>query len=405
MLLDKKELKDFLKKNPIKSKDELNDVLKQLNKQVIEAMLEGELTHELGYEQNDKSEKETENRRNGYSSKKVITSTGELEINVPRDRKSEFEPVIVKKNESDISGFEDKIISMYALGLTTRDIQKYVLEIYGYEISETQVSIITNKVLEKVKEWQNRPLTDLYPIVFLDAMVLKIRKDGIVKNSAVYGIIGITIDGNKECLGLWIGESESSKFWLYVLNEIKNRGVKDILIFSVDNLNGISEAIKAVFPTTEIQKCIVHQIRNSLAFVSWKDRKDAASELKNIYRAPTEEQGLIELKKFKENKYDTNYILEIINHSSFRRLAIQKSTGSTRERIGLTELRQLPVKVPKDKSEQTRIANILVTLRSQLDLEHAMFIKLGKLKLAVIASLLAGSVPIKFAENINIQGV
>ena len=306
MLLDKKELKEFLKKNPIKSKDELNDVLKQLNKQVIEAMLEGELTHELGYEQNDKSEKETENRRNGYSSKKVITSTGELEINVPRDRKSEFEPVIVKKNESDISGFEDKIISMYALGLTTRDIQKYVLEIYGYEISETQVSIITNKVLEKVKEWQNRPLTDLYPIVFLDAMVLKIRKDGIVKNSAVYGIIGITIDGNKECLGLWIGESESSKFWLYVLNEIKNRGVKDILIFSVDNLNGISDAIKAVFPTTEIQKCIVHQIRNSLAFVSWKDRKEAAGDLKNIYRAPTEEQGLIELEKFKE-KWDKKY--------------------------------------------------------------------------------------------------
>jgi len=306
MLLDKKELKEFLKNNPIKSKDELNGILKQLNKQVIEAMLEGELTHELGYEQNDKSEKETENRRNGYTSKKVKTTTGELEISVPRDRKSEFEPVIVKKNENDISGFDDKIISMYALGLTTRDIQKYVLEIYGYEISAEQVSIITNKVMEKVKEWQNRPLEDLYPIVFLDAMVLKIRKDGIVKNSAVYGIIGITIDGNKECLGLWIGESESSKFWLYVLNEIKNRGVKDILIFSVDNLNGISEAIKTVFPTTEIQKCIVHQIRNSLAFVSWKERKEAAGDLKNIYRASTEEQGLVELEKFKE-KWDKKY--------------------------------------------------------------------------------------------------
>jgi putative transposase len=306
MLLDKKELKEFLKNNPIKSKDELNDILKQLNKQVIEAMLEGELTHELGYEQNDKSEKETENRRNGYTSKKVKTSTGELKINIPRDRKSEFEPVIVKKNENDISGFDDKIISMYALGLTTRDIQKYIFEIYGYEISAEQVSIITNKVMEKVKEWQNRPLTDLYPIVFLDAMVLKIRKDGIVKNSAVYGIIGITIDGNKECLGLWIGESESSKFWLYVLNEIKNRGVKDILIFAVDNLNGVSEAIKAVFPTTEIQKCIVHQIRNSLAFVSWKERKEAASDLKNIYRASTEEQGLVELENFK-SKWDKKY--------------------------------------------------------------------------------------------------
>jgi transposase-like protein len=306
MFLDKKELKDYLKNNPVKSKLELNDLLKQLNKQVIEAMLDGELTHELGYEQNDKSEKETDNRRNGHTSKKVKTSTGEIEVSIPRDRKSEFEPVIVKKNQNDISGFDDKIISMYALGLTTRDIQKYVLEIYGYEISAEQVSVITNKVLEKVKEWQNRPLADLYPIVFLDAMVLKIRKDGIVRNSAVYGIIGITIDGIKECLGLWIGESESAKFWLYVLNEIKNRGVKDILIFSVDNLSGISEAIKTVFPSTEIQKCIVHQIRNSLAFVSWKERKEAAGDLKNIYRASTEEQGLSELKNFKA-KWDKKY--------------------------------------------------------------------------------------------------
>lgn len=306
MLLDQNELKDFLKKNPIKSKDELNDLLKQLNKQVIEAMLEGELTHELGYEKNDKSEKETENRRNGHSSKRVKTSNGELEINIPRDRNNEFEPVVVKKNQNDISGFDDKIISMYALGLTVRDIQKYVEEIYGYEISADAISGITNKVLDKLKEWQNRPLSDIYPIIFLDAMVLKIRKDGQVKNCAVYGVIGINIEGNKECLGLWIGESESSKFWLYVLNEIKNRGVKDILIFSVDNLNGISEAIKAVYPNTDIQKCIVHQIRNSLAFVSWKERKEAASDLKNIYRASTEEQGLLELENFKK-KWDKRY--------------------------------------------------------------------------------------------------
>jgi putative transposase len=306
MFLDKKELKDYLKNNPVKSKLELNDLLKQLNKQVIEAMLDGELTHELGYEQNDKSAKETDNRRNGHTSKKVKTSTGEIEVSIPRDRKSEFEPVIVKKNQNDISGFDDKIISMYALGLTTRDIQKYVMEIYGYEISAEQVSVITNKVLEKVKEWQSRGVAELYPIVFLDAMVLKIRKDGIVRNSAVYGIIGITIDGIKDCLGLWIGESESAKFWLYVLNEIKNRGVKDILIFSVDNLSGISEAIKAVFPATEIQKCVVHQIRNSLAFVSWKERKEAADDLKNIYRAATEKQGLAELENFKV-KWDKKY--------------------------------------------------------------------------------------------------
>jgi putative transposase len=197
-------------------------------------------------------------------------------------------------------------ISMYALGLTTRDIQAYVLEIYGYEISAEQVSIITDKIIEKVKEWQSRPFADLYTIVFLDAMVLKIRKDGVVRNSAVYGIIGITIDGTKECIGLWVGESESSKFWLMVLNEIKNRGVKDVLIFAVDNLNGISEAIKAVYPSSEIQKCIVHQIRNSLAFVSWKERKEIAGDLKNIYRASTEEQGLSELENFKL-KWDKKY--------------------------------------------------------------------------------------------------
>jgi len=188
---------------------------------------------------------------------------------------------------------------MYALGMTTRDIQSHVQDIYGIEMSADAISLITNKVLEKVKEWQNRPLADLYTIVFLDAMVLKIRKDGIVKNSAVYGIIGITAEGVKECIGLWIGESESSKFWLLVLNELKNRGVKDILIFAVDNLTGLSEAIKAVFPYSEIQKCIVHQIRNSLAFVSWKDRKEAATDLKSIYKSPTEEQGLSELKNFK----------------------------------------------------------------------------------------------------------
>jgi len=306
MLFDKKDLKEYLKNNKINSREKLNDLMKDISKQIIESMLEGELTYELGYEHNDKSEKDTENRRNGYSSKKVKTSTGEIKINVPRDRKGEFEPIIVKKNENDISAFEEKIISMYALGLTTRDIQKYVLEIYGYEISAEQVSLITNKVMEKVREWQNRPLLDIYPIVYLDAMILKIRKDGVVKNSAVYGIIGISLEGNKECLGLWIGESESSKFWLYVLNEIKNRGVKDILIFAVDNLNGFSEAIKTVFPGTEIQKCIVHQIRNSLAFVSWKERKEAASDLKNIYKAPTEDQGLLELEKFKK-KWDKKY--------------------------------------------------------------------------------------------------
>jgi putative transposase len=284
----------------------LNDFLRQINKEVLETLLDGEITSHLGYENNDKSEKETENRRNGYTKKNVNSSNGEITIDVPRDRNSEFEPIIVKKREKDISGFEDKIISMYALGLTTRDIQKYVMDIYGYEISADAVSIITNKVLDKVKEWQSRPLNEIYPIIFMDAMFLKIRKDSVVKNMAVYGIIGITIDGLKECLGLWIADTESSKFWLMVLNELKNRGVKDVLIFAVDNLAGISEAIRTVFPQAEIQKCIVHQIRSSLTYVSWKDRKEAAKDLGKIYKSSTEEKAMIELEDFKQ-KWDKKY--------------------------------------------------------------------------------------------------
>ncbi len=306
MLLNKEQLKEYLKTTTIDTKESLNLFLQQLNKEAIEALLEGEVTDFLGYENNDKSEKKTDNRRNGYTKKKIISKNGETAIEVPRDRKSEFEPLVIKKREKDISGFEDKIISLYARGMTTRDIQAHVREIYGYEISAESVSIITNKVIDKAKEWQSRLLSEIYPIVFMDALVLKVRKDGMVKNTAIYGIIGITIEGAKECLGLWIGDAESSKFWVMVLNELKNRGLKDILIIAVDNLSGISEAIKAVYPNTEIQKCIVHQIRNSLAFVSWKDRKEAAGDLKKIYRASTEEQGLTELEEFKV-KWDKKY--------------------------------------------------------------------------------------------------
>jgi putative transposase len=207
---------------------------------------------------------------------------------------------VVKKGQRDISGFEDKIISLYASGMTTRDIKSHVKEIYNYDISPETVSTITDKVLDRAREWQNRPLEPIYAIVFMDATFLKMRSEGHVQNIAVYNIIGINLDGKKECLGLWICENESSKYWLSVLNELKNRGLEDVLIFSVDNLNGISEAIRADFPKAEIQKCVVHQIRNSLKHVSWKDRKMMANDLKGIYKAKTEKAGYSALEEFEE---------------------------------------------------------------------------------------------------------
>ena len=306
MILEKERIKEVIKNQKVKSINDFNDLIKQMSKEFIETLLEGEMTDFLGYGRYDQSNKRTSNARNGSTSKKVISKTGELNIDVPRDRKSEFEPELVKKREKDISGFQEKIISMYARGMTTRDIQDHLEDIYGYEFSPDFISTVTNKVLDKAKEWQCRPLNEIYPIIFLDALVLKIRKDGHVQNTAIYGVLGINLEGKKECLGLWIGESESSKFWLGVLNELKNRGVKYISIFSVDNLNGISEAIEASFPEAEIQKCIVHQIRNSLKYVSWKERKSVCSDLKKIYKASTEEAGLSGLEDFKE-KWNKKY--------------------------------------------------------------------------------------------------
>ena len=306
MYFTKDQIKKIIGDKSIKSKDDFNDLITGISKEIIETLLEGEITHHLGYEKHDHSNKKTDNSRNGYSTKEITTKSGKTEIKVPRDRKSDFEPELVKKRTKYICDLEDKIISMYANGMTTRDIQYHMKEIYGYEFSNEFVSNVTNKVLEKAKEWQSRPLKTIYTIVYLDALVLKVRKDGHVRNTAVYGIIGINIEGKKECLGLWLGDAESSKFWLGILNELKNRGVKCILIFSVDNLTGISDAIESSFPESEVQKCIVHQIRNSLKYVSWKDRKEAAKGLKNIYKVPTEKTGLEGLDDFKK-KWDKKY--------------------------------------------------------------------------------------------------
>ncbi len=261
----------------------------------------------MGYEQHDVKNKKTDNSRNGYSSKNVNTSYGKVDIEVPRDRKSEFQTELIKKHKKDITGIEEKVISMYAKGMTVRDIQAHIFDIYGLEISPTAVSNMTEKVLQKANEWQNRPLNSIYTICFLDAIFLKLRHEGRVINTAIYAVIGIDLDGIKNCLGLWISsENETSKFWLSVLNDLKNRGVEDILIFSIDGLPGFPDAIKAAFPESEIQRCIVHQIRNSLKYVPYKDRKKVVSDLKLFYKAVSEEKGLNELENFEE-KWNSKY--------------------------------------------------------------------------------------------------
>ncbi len=306
MVLDRAKLKKLLKEKGVKDLDDFNAFMRDVSKDVVEALLEEELTDHLGFEKHDYKAKTIDNSRNGFTPKTVKSKYSEIGLDVPRDRRSEFEPQVVKKRKKDISGLEEKIISMYAKGMTTRDIQAHIKDLYNYEISPDTVSSITDKVLERAREWQSRPLEPIYAVIYMDAVFLKMRTEGHVRNVALYTIIGINLDRLKECLGLWICETESAKYWLSVLNELKNRGLEDVLIFSVDNLKGISEAIEAAFPQAEIQKCIVHQIRNSLRYVSWKERKAMAKDLKFIYTAATEKEGAAALDDFAE-KWDKRY--------------------------------------------------------------------------------------------------
>jgi len=306
MVLDRDKLKKLLREKGVKNLDDFNEFMRGISKDVIETLLDEELEDHLGFEKYDQKSKVIDNSRNGYTPKTVKSKFGEIGLDVPRDRNSEFEPKIVKKRKRDISGLEEKIISMYAKGMTTRDIQSHIKDLYNYEISPDTVSSITDKIIDRAKEWQSRPLEPVFAIIYLDASFLKMRTEGHVRTVAVYTIVGINLDGKKECLGLWVCETESAKYWLSVLNELKNRGLEDVLIFSVDNLTGISEAIEAVYPKAEVQKCIVHQIRNSLRCVSWKERKAMAKDLKAIYEAATEEEGRAALDRFAE-KWDKRY--------------------------------------------------------------------------------------------------
>ena len=288
----------------IKTEKDLNDFSQILTKITVEAALNAELDEHLGYDKHDQSE--SSNSRNGYSSKTLRTEDGQFEINTPRDRDGSFEPQIVKKQQTRFTSMDDKILSLYAKGMTTRDIVATFKEMYGADVSPSLISRVTDGVMEKVVEWQARPLEPIYPIVYLDCIVVKIRQDKQVINKAIYLALGVNMDGQKELLGMWISENEGAKFWLNVLTELQNRGLKDILIACVDGLKGFPEAIHAAFPKTEIQLCIVHMVRNSMKYVSYKDYKALAADLKRIYQSATEDEGLQALDEFAE-RWDDKY--------------------------------------------------------------------------------------------------
>lgn len=310
-MLNKSEvLKRLINEYDVKTTKDVQEMLKDLFAGTIQEMLEAELDEHLGYERYDNKNKSTVNSRNGYRNKKVKTDFGEVGLSIPRDRDGDFEPRVIRNYDNDISGIEDQVIGMYSKGMSTRDISTHLKSIYGIDVSHTLVSKITDRVLPLAHEWQNRALDMIYPIVFMDAIHYKVRSDGRIINKAAYIAIGINLEGIKEVLGIWIGENESSKYWLKVLTDIKNRGVKDILIASVDGLIGFSDAIKAVFPNTEVQRCIVHQIRNTFNYVSYKHRKEFAKDLKLVYSALTEEAALNELTLLEE-KWGCHYAIAL----------------------------------------------------------------------------------------------
>lgn len=297
----RKKLLELLQDAGINDVAGVQELFKEMVSTVLENGLEGELDEELGYTKYDYRNKETDNSRNGYSEKTLKSSLGDMEIAIPRDRKGEFEPQIVRKNQTTLSGdIEDKILSMYAKGMTTSDIEGHIREIYGLEVSDSTISRVTDKILPVVKEWQMRPLEEIYAVVFMDAIHFHVRSEGQIVKKAVYVAIGVKMDGVRDVLGMWVGENESAKFWLGILNGLKNRGVNDILITCVDGLTGFTNAIEAVFPKAEIQQCVIHQIRNSTKFVSYKDIKSLMVDLKKVYAAVDEQTALYELDVFDE---------------------------------------------------------------------------------------------------------
>ena len=297
-------IQQLLQEYDIETAEDIQDALKDLLGGTIKEMMEAEMDDHLGYQKSERSD--SDDYRNGYKSKRVNSSYGSMDIDVPQDRKSTFEPQIVKKRQKEISDIDQKIISMYAKGMTTRQISETIEDIYGFETSEGFISDVTDKILPQIEDWQNRPLDEVYPILYIDAIHYSVRDNGVIRKLAAYVILGINTEGKKEVLSITVGDNESSKYWLSVLNELKNRGVKDILIICADGLSGIKEAIAAAFPKTEYQRCIVHQVRNTLKYVPDKDRKAFASDLKTIYHASDEEKARLALNRVTE-KWTVKY--------------------------------------------------------------------------------------------------
>jgi len=293
-----------------KTISDIEEKLKELFKDALQQALEAEMEHHLGYPKHSPEGINSGNSRNGYSQKTVKTRAGQTVIDIPRDRNGEFEPQIIRKYQTTATELEDRIIAMYAKGMSTRDIEDQMKDIYGIEVSPVLVSKVTDKILPQIVEWQSRPLERVYPIVYLDAIHFKVKQDNRIVNKAAYSVLGITLTGHKEILGIWVGENESASFWLGVLNDLKNRGVEDILIVCKDGLTGFSEAINAVFPQTEVQLCVIHQIRNSLKYVSYKDRKTLMPDLKQVYQALTLEEADLKFIEFKD-KWQKKYPLVI----------------------------------------------------------------------------------------------
>jgi|TARA_R110001592_G_C13055795_1_gene740550 transposase-like protein len=306
MQMNKKELEAFAKEaaKGIKTPQDLNEFSQMLKKITVEAALNAEMDEHLGYEKHAKSV--MQNSRNGKTSKRIKTEDGEFELDTPRDRDGLFEPKLIKKHQSRFTSMDEKILWLYAQGMSTREIVKAFDEWYGADISPTLISRVTNAVIDQVIEWQSRPLDPIYPIIYLDCLVVKIRQDKRVINKSIFLALGINTEGHKELLGMWIAENEGAKFWLNVLTELQHRGVEDILIACVDGLKGFPDAINSVYPQAQIQLCIVHMVRNSLKYVSWKDYKAVTTDLKQVYRSSTEDEALLELERFSE-KWDDQY--------------------------------------------------------------------------------------------------
>ena len=304
--MNKKELEAFAREaaKSLKTEKDLNEFSQMLTKVAVEAALNAELDDHLGYSKHEASS--TDNSRNGFTSKTLRTEDGQFELNTPRDRHGSFEPQLVKKRQTRFTSMDDKILSLYAKGMTTREIVATFKEMYDADVSATLISKVTDAVIEQVVEWQSRPLDEVYPIVYLDCLVVKIRQDRRVINKAVYLALGVNMEGHKELLGMWLSENEGAKFWLNVLTELQNRGVKDILIACVDGLKGFPDAINTVYPDTQIQLCIVHMVRNSIKYVPWKDYKPVTADLKLIYQAVTEEEALLALDNFSA-RWDDKY--------------------------------------------------------------------------------------------------